>query len=122
MNLGQAVKESNRHYFVTTKINGAELARKIHKAQSQSKAVMELFEKYYLLSLTAEEVFNYLRNHNRISVKTPKDSIKRAISVLKSEGKLIRLEETKVGEHGDPIHFYAIAQYQTKINELDFEE
>lgn len=72
-------------FFNTINLSGESLQLEINKADAQEKAVLEIFERYPQYSFRTYDIEQLL-----ISNLSNHDGVKRAISVLTKNGKLIR--------------------------------
>lgn len=90
-------------YYNTTNEEGAELKSYSEKAETQKEAVLFLFQKFK--HGTPSEVWKFYGSN-----LCPLTSIRRAITDLTKEGKLIRTEEKKPGIYGRPESIYKLNQ------------
>ncbi len=91
-----------QHYFNTTNETAKYADIRATKNQTQEEIVYDIF--LAKRKLSASEVMALYPNKN-----TPLTSIRRAISSLFYEGKLIKLDETKIGAYGSPEKKYRLA-------------
>jgi hypothetical protein len=91
-----------QHYFNTTDQSAKYTDARAEKNQTQEEIVYDIF--LAKRKLSASEVMALYPNKN-----TPLTSIRRAISSLFYEGKLIKLDETKIGAYGSPEKKYRLA-------------
>lgn len=93
------MKNSNT-YFNTTDQDIDFVNKRKAKNKTQEVIVYELFKSN--TTLTASEVLNMFPK------QVPITSVRRAISNLKHESKLVKTEDTKTGIYGSPEHYYRI--------------
>ena len=93
------MKNSNT-YFNTTDQDIDFVNKRKAKNKTQEVIVYELFKSN--TTLTASEVLNMFPK------QVPITSVRRAISNLKHESKLVKTEDTKTGIYGSPEHYYKI--------------
>lgn len=86
------------HYHNTTNLDLFTVEQKKKECISQEEKVLKVFKNAPKLS--ASEVYN------KLNTASPITSIRRAISNLKKQGKLLRLDEFKIGLYGSPEHYY----------------
>lgn len=91
-------------YYNTTNEEGAELKSYSEKAETQKEKVLRTFKEFGLLTPSQAWKVSGLR------LGTPLTSIRRAITDLTKEGKLIRTEEKKPGIYGRPESIYKLNQ------------
>ena len=93
------MKNSNT-YFNTTDQDIDFVNKRKAKNKTQEVIVYELFKSN--TTLTASDVLNMFPK------QVPITSVRRAISNLKHESKLVKTEDTKAGIYGSPEHYYRI--------------
>jgi len=91
-----------QHYFNTTNETAKYTDVRVLKNQTQEEIVYDIF--LAKRKLSASEVMALYPNKN-----VPLTSIRRAISSLFFEGKLIKLDETNIGIFGSPEKKYRLA-------------
>jgi hypothetical protein len=99
------MKNSNT-YFNTTDQNIDYVNKRKAKNKTQEVLVYDLFKS--MTTLTASEVLTASETLNLFSNKVPITSIRRAISNLQKEEKLVKTTDTKTGIYGAPEHYYTI--------------
>ena len=107
MNTKKRVKNS---YYNTNNEVGLELKESNKKAKTQEDAILDIFK--ISIRLTASGawlIYNFKGN-------TPITSIRRAITNLCNEGKLLKTPETKVGIYGKSEHVYQISSVNVDPN------
>lgn len=92
------------HYHNTNKESGATLAQSEAKAKSQEDKVMEFFtafgDSYHF---TPDAVLQYGDFPD-----TPITSIRRAMTNLKKQGKLMKTENMEIGSYGKRVHTWKL--------------
>lgn len=99
------MKNSNT-YFNTTDQDIDYVNKRKAKNRTQEGIVHDLFKS--MTTLTASEVLTASETLNLFSNKVPITSIRRAISNLQKEEKLVKTTDTKTGIYGAPEHYYTI--------------
>ena len=99
------MKNSNT-YFNTTDQDIDYVNKRKAKNKTQEGIVHDLFKS--MTTLTASEVLTASETLNLFSNKVPITSIRRAISNLQKEEKLVKTTDTKTGIYGAPEHYYTI--------------
>lgn len=99
------MKNSNP-YFNTTDQDIDYVNKRKAKNKTQEVLVYDLFKS--MTTLTASEVLTASETLNLFSNKVPITSIRRAISNLQKEQKLVKTKDTKTGIYGAPEHYYTI--------------
>ena len=99
------MKNSNT-YFNTTEQDIDFVNKRKAKNKTQEGIVHDLFKS--MTTLTASEVLTASKTLNLFSNKVPITSIRRAMSNLQKEKKLVKTTDTKTGIYGAPEHYYRI--------------
>ena len=99
------MKNSNT-YFNTTDQDIDYVNKRKAKNKTQEVLVYDIFKS--MTTLTASEVLTASETLNLFSNKVPITSIRRAISNLQKEEKLVKTTDTKTGIYGAPEHYYTI--------------
>lgn len=90
-------------YHQTTSLFGNQLQLFSDKATKQEELILEIFRKYKKLTPSeCHEIFLKYRQN------TPLTSIRRGISDLTKEGKLMFSNETKKGIYGRTEHYWNV--------------
>ena len=98
-------------YFNTTNESGATLKNNVAKAKSQEESILNIFRlqfRYFkykpeILGMTPVDVLDFFP-------KYPITSIRRALTNLTKQGKLIKTDEKRIGMYGR-------SEYVWKLNE-----
>ena len=103
-----------KHYFNTTNQDADFVSMEIEKCKSQEEIIFDIFSdgKQYSASDVWEKYFE-IKVHSE--TPTPITSIRRAITNLTYVGKLVKLNETKIGMYGKPEHYYEVRDKQTQL-------
>lgn len=88
-------KAPNFGYFNTTRLSGPELADCKVKAISQTQAVLRFFQRHDTMNFSCWEVWKYMKLRN-----VPITSIRRAISCLADDNKLVETGNLRIGSYG----------------------
>jgi len=92
-------------YHNTNQLSGIALSRAIKKATSQENIVLLFFKAYPHRSYAPHEIRNLLEMELS---NAPLTSIRRAMSNLKNNGRLIKTDEMIDGPYGSPVHRYRL--------------
>ena len=93
----------------TINLQGLELAEARKQAETQESKVLGFLQASRKLSFTKHEIKTTLVNLGKMNVKTPESSVSRALSNLNKQGKILKLEEMRLGEFDKPNHLWTIA-------------
>lgn len=84
-------------YYNTTNLTGEALKKRQHSARSQEERLLILFNDFKMLSPSQAH-----KIYNRTFKPVPITSIRRAITELTQEGKLIKTDQRSLGDYGHP--------------------
>lgn len=90
-------------FFNTTSLFGPELQEAKAKALSQDEMVLEAFRRIDM-PMGPSMVYKYLLNKGQITTKTPITSLRRSITTLTKEGRLIKTGKLVMGNFGQKEH------------------
>lgn len=96
----------SEHFFNTTHLTGEPLKEAIVKAKSQEKAILLIFQNTPTQKWSAHDI---TRLTERAGFKWPLWSNRRALTNLKTRGKIVKLPAQKVSPQGSKEHFWQIA-------------
>lgn len=92
-------------YYNTNGLCGHKLRKAIAKCSNQEQRILTIMRKLKK-KLTASQLHEiYIDLHNK---RTPLTSIRRALSNLKNEEVIHKLDEQRIGDYGMPEHFYSL--------------
>lgn len=97
-------------YYNTTNLNGTELKKRRSKADSQDKIILSFFREHKR-RMTASEVWINAFNTDEV----PITSVRRSISTLNREGKILKTNERKQGIYGASEYLWEINNLMPKI-------
>ena len=86
-------------FYNTIELNETELEKEIKNAKNQEEKILIVFKKEK--ELTPSEVWEYLMEY-------PLTSIRRAMTNLTDQGRLIKTNTQKVGYYGKPNYVWKI--------------
>lgn len=89
-------------YYNTNKESGQTLKESNRKADSQEETILKYFEKFPTSLFTADLVAK------GTGLNCPITSIRRSISNLKGEGKLVKTDIMALGSYGKLTHCYTL--------------
>lgn len=98
------------NYYNTNNETGSKLKESNQKAETQQEIILRMFKSK--IRLTASDAWK-IYDPNGI---TPITSIRRAITNLCKDGKLLKTTEMKEGLYGKREHIYKIASIQVDEN------
>lgn len=92
-------------YFNTTNESGTTLKNNVAKAKSQEEKILLFCErnKLFIKGITPSQIYGFVDNY-------PITSIRRALTNLTKQGKLIKTNEKRIGMYGR-------SEYVWKLNE-----
>lgn len=90
-----------KHYHNTTNESATTVRKKVKKCVSQERQILTVFLKKQT-KLTASQVLNSLNSQPLLT------SVRRAMSNLKAQNHLQKLDEKKIGLFGSPEHYYQL--------------
>jgi len=100
----------NTAFFNTISLKGTELAQVKRSAQTQEDAVLAFFRARPGHLITPEDALKAL------GARPPITSVRRAITNLVSQGKLIKTERMRKGQWGKPIHYWMLASQNAYVS------
>jgi hypothetical protein len=87
-------------YYNTTNEVGVQLRANLKKANNQTYLTLAVFQTYPNDYLSAHEVWTFLMDNQSIDTKTPITSIRRAITDLTKQERLVKTDKRVVGSAG----------------------
>ena len=87
-------------YYNTTNENGSLLQTNMKQANNQEQLTLAVFQTYPNENLSANEVWAFLIDNESINEQTPLTSIRRAITDLTNEGKIVKTNRKVLGSAG----------------------
>lgn len=95
-------------YFNTNNLFGETLQQAEVKTSTQDEMVYETFKKLNM-PMGPSMVYKYLVNKGQITAKTPITSLRRSITSLTKEGRLIKTDKLVMGNLGQREHQWRLA-------------
>lgn len=95
-------------FYNTIGATGAELKKFQRQTETQGGKILALLEKYPQEEMTKHEIKTQLVNMGKIHERTPESSINRALTGLKNEGKVLKLDKLRKGEFNKPNHLWKL--------------
>jgi len=86
-------------YFNTTNLSGETLVKEKKNAQTQEEIIMDIYKRFDLPYTPCQIQSNWMEN-------APLTSVRRAITSLEKQGKLIKLDTMVEGIYGKPVHLW----------------
>lgn len=107
-------------FYNTIGATGAELKKFQRQTETQGNMILALLEKYPQEEMTKHEIRNHLVRLGKIHERTPESSISRALTGLKNDGKVLKLDKLRKGEFDKKNHLWKlkiiiVAGTQTEI-------
>lgn len=87
-------------YYNTTNENGSLLKTNTKQAENQTTLTLSVFQTYPTYTFSADEVWQFLIDNEAINEQTPLTSIRRAITDLTNEGKIVKTNRKVLGSAG----------------------
>ncbi len=87
-------------YYNTTNETGVQLKANLEKANNQTYLTLAVFQTYPNDYLSADQVWTFLMDNQSIDTKTPITSIRRAITDLTKQERLVKTDKRVVGSAG----------------------
>jgi len=92
--------KEGKMYYNTTNENGSLLKANTKQAENQTTLTLSVFQTYPTYTFSADEVWNFLIDNEAINEQTPLTSIRRAITDLTNEGKIVKTNRKVLGSAG----------------------
>jgi hypothetical protein len=92
--------KEGKMYYNTTNENGSLLQTNMKQANNQEQLTLAVFQTYPTYTFSADEVWNFLIDNEAINEQTPLTSIRRAITDLTNEGKIVKTNRKVLGSAG----------------------
>ena len=87
-------------YYNTTNEVGVQLKANLEKANNQTYLTLAVFQTYPNDYLSADQVWRFLMDNESIEKHTPLTSIRRAITDLTKQERLVKTDKRVVGSAG----------------------
>ena len=94
--------------YNTNNMVGQELTEMSHSAKAQETAVIKFFTDRVADKAGASTIWNVLKITKRIDQAVPLTSIRRAVSTLTKQGKLVKTDDMSVGVYGKREYMYSL--------------
>jgi hypothetical protein len=92
--------KEGKMYYNTTNENGSLLKTNTKQAENQTTLTLSVFQTYPTYTFSANEVWQFLIDNEAINEQTPLTSIRRAITDLTNEGKIVKTNRKVLGSAG----------------------
>tara|TARA_B100000674_G_scaffold235274_1_gene193379 strand:+ start:91 stop:465 length:375 start_codon:yes stop_codon:yes gene_type:complete len=92
--------KEGKMYYNTTNEKGSLLKANTKQAENQTTLTLSVFQTYPTYTFSADEVWNFLIDNESINEQTPLTSIRRAITDLTNEGKIVKTNRKVLGLAG----------------------
>lgn len=87
-------------YYNTTNETGISLKTNFEKADNQTRLTLAVFQTYPNDNLSANDVWSFLIDNKSINEQTPLTSIRRAITDLTNQDRLVKTDKKVLGSAG----------------------
>jgi hypothetical protein len=87
-------------YYNTTNETGISLKTNFEKADNQTRLTLSVFQTYPNDNLSANDVWSFLIDNKSINEQTPLTSIRRAITDLTNQDRLVKTDKKVLGLAG----------------------
>ena len=95
-------------FYNTIGATGAELKKFQRQTETQEDKILALLEEHPQEELTKHEIKTHLVRLGKIHDRTPESSINRALTGLKNEGKVLKLDKMRKGEFDKNNHLWKL--------------
>ena len=102
-------------FYNTIHSQGNDLVKAKKRAETQESEVLDFLQVNKKLRFTKHEIKNALVNLEKMNVKTPESIVSRALSNLHKQGKILKLEEMRLGELDKTNHLWTVTELQAYI-------
>ena len=99
--------KGNRFYN-TIGATGKELKKFQRQTETQEDKILALLEEHPQEEMTKHEIKTYLVRLGKIHDRTPESSINRALTGLKNDGKVLKLDKLRKGEFDKNNHLWQL--------------
>ena len=101
--------DKDTKFYNTIDLQGTDFAKAKKQAETQESKVLGFLQANIKLSFTKHEIKTALVNLGKMNERTPESSVSRALSNLHKQGKILKLEEMRLGEFDKPNHLWTVA-------------
>jgi hypothetical protein len=97
-------------YYNTTNETGISLKTNFEKADNQTRLTLSVFQTYPNDNLSANDVWSFLIDNESINEQTPLTSIRRAITDLTNQDRLVKTDKKVLGSAGRKTYTWKLKQ------------
>ena len=95
-------------FYNTIHLQGTDLVKAKKQAETQESKILDFLKANSKQKFTKHEIKIALVKLGRIRENTPESSISRALTNLCKDGKILKLEEMRLGEFDKPNHLWQV--------------
>ena len=95
-------------FYNTIHLQNEDLAKAKKQAETQESKILDFLKANPKQKFTKHEIKIALVKLGRIRANTPESSISRALTNLCKDGKILKLEEMRLGEFDKPNHLWQV--------------
>lgn len=95
-------------FYNTIGATGEDLKKFNRQTETQADKILALLENYPNEEMTKHEIRNHLVRLGKIHERTPESSINRALTGLKNDGKVLKLDKLRKGEFDKQNHLWRL--------------
>ena len=107
--------DKDTSFYNTINLQGSNLAKAKKQVETQESKILLFLRANAKLSFTKHEIKTALVNLGKIGGNTPESSISRALSNLRKEDKVLKLQEMRLGEFDKPNHLWTVASEPLQV-------
>ena len=97
-------------YYNTTNETGISLKTNFEKADNQTRLTLSVFQTYPNDNLSANDVWSFLIDNESINEQTPLTSIRRALTDLTNQDRLVQTNKKVLGSAGRKTYTWKLKQ------------
>ena len=110
--------KGNRFYN-TIGATGKELKKFQRQTETQEDKILALLEEHPQEEMTKHEIKTHLVRLGKIHERTPESSISRALTGLKNDGKVLKLDKLRKGEFDKNNHLWKLKIMLTPVTQTE---
>ena len=100
--------DKGNRFYNTIGATGEDLKKFQRQTETQEEKILALLEEHPQEEMTKHEIKNYLVRLGKMHERTPESSINRALTGLKNDGKVLKLDKMRMGEFDKPNHLWQL--------------
>ncbi len=100
--------DKGKGFYNTIGATGEDLKKFNRQTETQADKILALLEKHPQEEMTKHEIKNHLVRLGKMHERTPESSINRALTGLKNDGKVLKLDKLRKGEFDKQNHLWKL--------------